>query len=292
MQERVGFVGLGMMGLPMARRLLQEGYRLSVFNRTKEKAAAILSEGASWCEDSSAVAGTSDIVFSMVSDPAALREVSLGDRGVLRGLGASGIHVDTSTVSPALVRELAQLYADRGKHFLHAPVLGSVAQASEGTLLIFAGGSNAAYMRSEMSLKVLGKRIWKFDRPEQATHAKLLCNLFIAGMITTLGQALVLADKADVTGETLLEIIGQSQLNAPTYQTKGSSILQGNFAPRFYLEHMLKDINLMIDAARDLTVSLPTIQVAQQLFAEAKRAGLGKEDYSAVVKVLQKPTGH
>jgi 3-hydroxyisobutyrate dehydrogenase len=125
------------------------------------------------------------------------------------------------------------------------------------------------------------------ERAEQASHMKLLCNLFIAGMITTLAQAIVFAQKADVGPRTLLEVVGQSQLSSPTYQTKGASILERNFTPRFFLEHMLKDVNLMLNAAKEAGAPLPAIEVAQRFFIEAQSAGFGKEDYSAVVKVLQ-----
>ena len=287
MKLKLGFIGLGMMGLPMAKRLSKAGSQFAVFNRTKSKAEGILSEGALWCETPSVVASSSDIVFSMVANPEALRDLALGSVGVLAGLKAGGIHVDTSTVSPAITRELSTQYARRGCCFLHAPVLGSIPQATDGTLLMFAGGDAAAYDTAEPYLQLLTKQIWRFDLPEQATHMKLICNLFIAGMVTTLGQALIFAEKANVDQRMMLDIIGQSQLNSPMFQTKGSSIVQNNYSPRFFLEHMLKDVNLMLDAARDVRAPLPAIELAQQLFVEAQCAGYGREDYSAVVKALR-----
>ena len=287
MQANLGFIGTGMMGLPMAKRLAATGAHFFVYNRTQSKANEVLAAGAVWCETPLAVATRSDIVFSMVSTPDALREIATGPNGVLSGLRTGGIHVDSSTVSPSLTHELSKRYREVGCHFLHAPVLGSVTQASDGTLLMFVGGEEATYREVEPLLRRLAKQIWKFDRPEQATDMKLICNLFIAGMITTLGQAMVFARKADVVQATLLDVIDQSQLSSPMFQRKGTSILKNNFTPRFYLEHMLKDINLMLDAAREVGAPLPAIQVAQQLFLEAQRAGYGKEDYSAVIKALE-----
>jgi len=260
MPDSVGFVGLGMMGAPMAARLLKSGHRLSVYNRTKSKAEPLLTQGAVWCVSAGAVARASNIVFSMVSNPAALEEVSLGNQGILDGLNKGGIHVDTSTVSPSLTCDLAQRYRATGRVFLHSPVLGSIPQAADGTLLLFAGGDEDAYRRVEPLLHLLGKQIWRFEHAEQASHMKLLCNLFIAGMIATLAQALVFAQKANVDPRTLLEVIGQSQLN------------------------------LMIEAAEAVGAPLPAIEIAQQLLVEGQRAGFGKEDYSAVVKVLQSQT--
>ncbi len=287
MKHALGFIGLGMMGLPMAKRLSKAGSRFTVFNRTRSKAESLLSEGAHWGDTPSGVAISSDIVFSMVANPDALRAIALGLDGVLAGLKPGAIHVDTSTVSPAITRDLAKQYAGRGCFFLHAPVLGSIPQATDGTLLMFVGGDDSAYRTAEPYLQLLTKQVWRFEHPDQATHMKLICNLFIAGMITTLGQALVFAEKAHVDQRMMLDIIGQSQLSSPTYQTKGNSIVQNNFSPRFFLEHMLKDVNLILDAARDVHAPLPAIEIAQQLFVEAERAGYGREDYSAVVKALQ-----
>jgi len=276
-----------MMGLPMAKRVSKAGTRFAVYNRTKSKAESLLSHGAQWCDTPSAVASSSDIVFSMVSNPEALRDIALGPNGVLAGLKSGGVHVDTSTVSPASTRELAAQYTGKGRFFLHAPVLGSVPQATDGTLLMFAGGDASSYLTVEPYLQLLAKQIWRFEQPDQATHMKLICNLFIAGMITTLGQALIFAEKANVDRRMVLDIIGQSQLSSPTYQTKGLAIVQDNFTPRFFLEHMLKDVNLMLDAARDVHAPLPAIEIAQELFDEALHAGYGREDYSAVVKALR-----
>ena len=286
MRQSPGFIGLGLMGLPMAKRLVKTTGRLAVHNRTKDKAKELLHEGATWCDTPSGVASQADVVFSMVSDPAALRSIALGPSGIFAGLPPGGIHVDTSTVSSAITRELAETYREHGCHFLHAPVLGSVPHAADGALLMFVGGDDEAYEKAEPYLKILSQQRWRFEHPEQASSLKLICNLFIAGMITTLGQALVFAGKADVDERTVLDVIGQSQMGSPMYRSKGTSILDGNFAPRFYLEHMLKDINLMVDAAREVGAPLPTIEVARELFLEAERAGFGHEDYSAVVKAM------
>jgi 3-hydroxyisobutyrate dehydrogenase-like beta-hydroxyacid dehydrogenase len=291
MKSSVGFIGLGMMGTPMAARLQKAGFPLAVHNRTKKKASSLIKEGATWCESPKEVAEKSEIVFSMLSNSEALSECALGSNGVLRGARKGSVHVDMSTVSPAITKELGQRYRDAGCFFLHSPVLGSVPQATDGSLLLFVGGNEAGFLRAEPALKTLGGRIWRFDQPEQASHMKLLCNMFIAGMGTTLAQALVFAEKADVNPHILLDVLNQSALNAPMYQTKGKSMLDRNFAPRFFVEHMLKDLNLMLQAGKELNVALPSTEVAQRLFSEAAEAGFSKEDYSAVIKVLERRAG-
>jgi 3-hydroxyisobutyrate dehydrogenase-like beta-hydroxyacid dehydrogenase len=291
MKTSLGFIGLGLMGMPMATRLLKAGFPLAVYNRTREKASLLAGQGATLCDSPKMVAEKSEIVFSMLSTSEALSDVASGNEGVLVGLRRGCVHIDMSTVSPATTEQLSGRYKNEGRFFLHSPVLGSVPQAADGSLLLFAGGSDEAFLHAEPVLKTLGSKIWRFEKPEQASHAKLLCNMFIAGMGTTLAQALVFAQKANVNPETLLNILSHSALNAPMYQTKGKSILERNFAPRFFVEHMLKDIDLILQAGKDLEVPLPATEVARKLFSEAAAAGFSKEDYSAVIKVLERRAG-
>ncbi len=285
--NHIGFVGLGLMGLAMATRLSRAGYPLIIHNRTKSKGDQLLNAGARWARTPADAAKDSEVVFSMISTPAVLREVAAGSAGIIAGLREGGIHVDCSTVSPSVTHQLEEEYASRGRTFLHCPVLGSVPQATDGSLLLLLGGASTAQASVEPVLKHLGSKIWKFNRAEDASHAKLLCNLFIAGMITTLGQALVFAEKASVSPQTILDIVGNSALHSPMYQAKGKAILEGNFTPRFFVEHMLKDVSLMIEAASEKGVSLPSIEVTHRLLQKAVEEGFGKEDYSAMVKVLR-----
>lgn len=291
MKSELGFIGLGLMGAPMATRLLKAGYPVHVYNRTKEKAKPLLNLGAQWCDSPKEAAAKSEIVFTMVSDPAALESVTLGEKGIMGGIRPGGIHVDTSTVSPKITGLLEKEYQRKRALFLHAPVLGSIPQATDGTLLLFVGGPGAAFEHAEPVLKTFGSKIWRFESVQQATHTKLLCNFFIAGMISLLSQALVFGKQASIDLRGFLEILSHSALNAPTYQTKGASMIDRNFAPRFFLEHMLKDIRLLLDAGKELGVPLPTGEVAEHLFSEAIRRGYGKEDYSAVVKVVESAAG-
>lgn len=279
------------MGSPMAVRLLTSGFPLTVYNRTSPKAEALVKQGASLASSPRSVAEKSDIVISMVSNSEALEKITMGPDGIIRGLRRGSVHIDMSTVAPSLTKSLSETYGQEGWHFLHSPVLGSVPQATDGSLLLFVGGASKAVDLAKPVLDVLGSKVWRFERPEQATQTKLLCNSFIAGMMSTLGQALVYAKKADVDGETLLDILANSSLNAPMFQTKGKSVLARNFAPRFFVEHMLKDINLLIDAGNEMGLTLPVAETARRLYGEAVASGFAREDYSAVVKVLERGSG-
>jgi len=275
------------MGAPMATRLQNAGYPLCVFNRTKEKSEALVSKGAHAAESPSTMAAQVDVALTMVSTPEVLEHLSLGKEGILSGLAKDCIHIDCSTVSPALTKQLAHEYGKKGCRFLHSPVLGSVSQVMDGALLLFVGGEKSSFERVEPILKCLGSKIWYFERVEQASTTKLLCNSFISGMAVVLSQALLLAEKSEINPQILLEIISHSQLNAPMYQAKGKSMIERNFAPRFFVEHLLKDINLVLDAAVSAQLSMPAAETAQRLYKQAVESGLAKEDYSAIIQVIE-----
>ncbi len=284
---RVGFVGLGLMGKPMATRVLNAGHTMYVHNRTKQKAEALTSHGAVWCDSAAAVAQKTEIVVSMLSTPDVLESVAIGKKGILESSAAGLIHVDCSTVSPSLTRRLHEQYRAKNCFFLHSPVLGSVPNATEGSLLLFVGGEAEAYRRVESILRLFGQHVWHFDRVEQASNTKLLCNFFIASMISGLAQGLVFAERSGIDPKIILDILDHSSLGAPTYQTKGAMMVENNFAPRFFLEHMLKDIRLLLDSARTSDSKMPSAEAALKLYEKAAAAGFSREDYSAVVKVLR-----
>lgn len=288
MKQRIGWIGLGTMGRPMAERLLKAGYDLVVYNRTIQKAEPLMRQGALRAESPRAVAETCDVTITLVSDNQALTDVVIGQNGLYMGLGRGKIHIDMSTISPALARKLDRLSQAKEASFLHAPVLGSKPQAADGTLLIFAGGSSEAYQKCREIFETLSQRTWHFPEGTQATHLKLICNQFIASMITALAQGLVFGQKAGLDSDTILAVLGASALNAPMYQSKARMIRQRRFSEaNFFVTHMLKDINLMLEAGRDLGVPLPGVAAIRELFVAAEALGYGQEDYSAVIKVLE-----
>ena len=288
MKQRVGFIGLGTMGRPMAERLLKAGYDLVVYNRTSQKVEPLLRRGALRVDSPRVVADTCDVVITMVSDTQALTDVVIGQHGLYMGLSAGKIHIDMSTISPALAQKLDRLYQAKDAIFLHSPVLGSKPQAADGTLLIFVGGSSQAYQQCQNIFQTLGKRIWHFPQVTQATHLKLICNQFIASMITALCQGLVFGQRAGLDIDTIMAVLEASALNAPMYQSKARMIKRRGFSEaNFYVAHMLKDIDLMLEAGRALGVPLPGVTAIRELFVAAEAMGSGLEDYSAVVKVLE-----
>lgn len=284
---KIGFIGLGVMGSRMVKRLLDAGHTVTGYNRTKAKAQALLDAGMAWGDTPKAVAAKSDVIFSIVSDTAALRQITEGANGVFGALGAGKVFVDMSTVSPAASREMAERYAAAGLRFVQAPVLGSKRQVLAGELLVFAGGDADAISRCEPAWHAFSHRIWRVGAPEQAAAAKLACNMLIAHMILGLGQSLLFARCHGVEPARLLEILGASALGAPMFASKGQTMVGGDFAANFYVRHMVKDLTLAASAAAECGLSMPLNAANRELFASAVRQGWGDLDYSAVVKVLE-----
>ncbi len=288
---RVGVIGLGIMGGAIAERLLATGHEVFVYNRTREKAEPLLAHGAKWADAPAAVAAHSEVVISIVTDPAAVEQITFGERGVLGALPSHSVHCDMSTVSVAWTRHMAQTYRQAGKRFVQAPVLGGRKQILEGTLLVFGGGAEENVARCEPAWRAFSDKIWHFPTAEQATTTKLACNMLIAHMMVGLGQSLLFAAKGGVSPATLLDILSKSNLGAPMYSTKGKALLERNFRANFFVRHLLKDLTLAEEAARETTTLLPLNALTRELFVAAMQQGYADEDYSAVVKVLENLAG-
>lgn len=288
MYPQVGFVGLGVIGLPMAERLLAQGIPLAVWNRTPEKAQALASKGAALAATPRDLAARCDIVITMVSDGAALRELVHRADGIAAGLAAGKVHLDMSTVDAITSAELASFYVSRNAHFVHAPVLGNKGHAAAGELLIFAGGSAAAREKCAPIFRALGRKTWEWDEPHKGTCTKLACNLMLGGMIELLSESIALLARAGVEGSTLLEILGMSALAAPIFQAKGAAMIARKFMPSFYLRHMLKDLRLAAEAGAQLGVDLPAARAIRDVYGAAAQAGYADSDYSSILDWIEK----
>ncbi len=287
----VGFVGLGLMGNPMARRLIDAGYKLHVYNRSIGKAEELISLGAEYEGSPAMVAERSDVVFSMVTDSEALEEISSGEDGVFHGLKSGAIHVDCSTVLASTTGKLFVHYLSAGKHFIHAPVLGSTTQASEGQLLIFPGGDSEKVKFVRPMLETFSRLIKEFDHPTQSTNFKIALNSIITGTIGMLSQAMVFLAKAGVDNSEFLNVLAESTLNSQTIQFKGNNILDRNFNPRFTVENLLKDARYMSESCSAIGCRSDVSDAIAGVIRDAISLGYGKEDYSAMIKAFEAAAG-
>jgi 3-hydroxyisobutyrate dehydrogenase-like beta-hydroxyacid dehydrogenase len=288
---RVGVIGLGLIGATVSQRLLAAGHTVALYNRTPEKADALVESGATLYPTPAALAAESEIVLSCLLDGNALRAVCEGENGVLATLPPNAIFADMSTIAPAEAECMAQQFRTAKRRYIQAPILGSIRQIESGTLLIFAGGKEAEIVQCETVWQAFASRVWHFKTPREAATTKLACNLFIAHTIVGLGQSLLLAKKGGVRPELLLSIFQNSALNSPMVASKGKTLLERNFKANFVVKNMLKDLNLISEAGMETKTPLPLHALTRELFLAAVQAGFQDEDYSAVIKVLEQMSG-
>lgn len=284
----LGFVGLGTMGSRLARRLLDAGHTVHGYNRSAGKARALEGAGLKLAATPRAAADGADAVFSMVSDDAALRAVALGDDGILAGLRRGAVFVEMSTVSPAITRELGDAVAARGASMLDAPMSGSAISVEQGVASIMVGGEAAALERVRAYLAVMG--------PQGITHVgplglaktmKIAANLGLATQMLAFAEAVLLAEKAGIPRETAMEALFRSVIASPMVKYRGPFI--AGKMPRdawFPVPMMQKDLQLALDQAHALGVTLPTTALAQQWLTMARALGLGERDFATLFDVL------
>jgi 3-hydroxyisobutyrate dehydrogenase len=285
----VGFIGLGLMGRPMAANLLKAGFAVTVWNRTASRTEPLVALGAQAAASPREAAAASEILITIVSDPPALEEVLWGDRGALEGLRRGSVLVDSSTVSPVLARRVATACAEHGVEFLDAPVTGGTWGAEKGELTIMVGGPAETLARVEPVFAAIATR-WIHLGPNGAGQTvKLAMNLLLALEVDALVEALALSAAGGVPGERLLEVLQSSMGRAPVLDMKAPLILEHNFAPSFPLRLMHKDLTLALELAKQLGVSLPVGTAARETYDKVLRAAHEDVDFSAVARYYEKP---
>jgi 3-hydroxyisobutyrate dehydrogenase-like beta-hydroxyacid dehydrogenase len=282
----VAVVGLGAMGSRVARRLLDAGHELVVWNRTAGKAAPLGEAGAAAAATPAEAAARAEVVLTMVADPAALRDVTEGDDGVAAGVGEGATVIEMSTVGPDAVHRLGSVLGERAG-LLDAPVLGSRSEAEEGTLKVFVGGPDELVARWTPLLSVLGSPLHVGPLGSGAA-AKLVANTTLVGTIGVLGEALALAAGLGLSPEKAFEVLAATPLG-PQAERRRESIESGEYPPRFALYLARKDAELVVAAAREAGVDVRLTEAARSWLADAEEAGLGDRDYSAVLaRILER----
>ncbi|HHW09387.1 MAG TPA: NAD(P)-dependent oxidoreductase [Firmicutes bacterium] len=288
---KIGFIGLGIMGRPMAENLLKAGYELVVWNRTAAKMAPLLALGAQAGKNPADVAGKVDIVITIVGDSPDVEQVVLGPDGVLAGARPPLTLIDMTTMSPAVARKLAAACAEKGVDMLDAPVSGGEPGAIAGTLSIMVGGRAEVLERCRPVLEVLGKNIVHVGGHGDGQMVKL-CNQVICGLnILATAEGLALAAKAGLDRQKVLEVVTKGAAGSWMLSNLGPKMIAGDFAPGFMVRLQLKDLRLALEAAEQMDMPLPGTALAQQLFRTVQAAGGGNEGTQAMIKALEK-LGH
>jgi 3-hydroxyisobutyrate dehydrogenase-like beta-hydroxyacid dehydrogenase len=291
MLQSIGFIGLGIMGQPMALNLIKAGHKVTVYNRTADKTVPLERAGATVASTPSEAARNADFVMMIVSDSAAVEEVVLGKNGILEALRSGAIVIDSSTISPAVSRKLACHTTGKGASWLDAPVTGSKHGAEKGELTFMIGGDRETFERALPVLKVLGKKHIYCGSHGLGLAAKLTQNTIQATMLEVFCEGFVLATKAGVPPQTMLEIIQSSMARASLTDFKAPFIFKGDFTPYFPLKLMHKDLELAMETAYAQNVPMPTTAAVKETYAAAKAQGKGNLDYAAVVTFLEELAG-
>ena len=289
--SKIGWIGLGNMGAPMSTNLVKAGKEVVVWNRTKEKAEGVLAEGAAWADSPKAVAEACDFIFTMVSDGPALHAAALGD-GIAAGLSPGKIVIDMSTVSVAESVLVNDAVEAAGCKFLRAPVTGSTALASAGTLGILASGDKDAYDKTLPLFEIMGGNQFYVGGADEARVMKLSLNLMIATTMQMEAEAVVMAEKAGLDVQQVCDIIAGSAVGSPLTGYKAKVIGAGNYAPAFSVKLMMKDLGLALDVACQYGVKLESTELTKKRLELAAEKGYGDCDFSVLTKVLEEESDY
>ena len=280
------------MGCPMGMNLLKAGHTLSVWNRTASRAQELVAAGAKLAKTPREAAAEAEILLTMVSDPPALEEVLWGHEGkndgALGGLRAGSIYIDSSTISPALVRKIAAACAERQVRFLDAPVTGGDWGAREGNLVFMIGGDATTLKEVEPILGVMGKKWFHLGPNGAGQTIKLAMNGILALQVGAMAEALALVTRAGLRGEQLVEVMQASMARSGVLDVKSPLMVKGDYKPSFPLRLMHKDLGLMLDLANQLGVALPATAAAREVYSYVKGETKEDVDYSAVMKFWKK----
>ncbi len=290
MSVSVGFIGLGLMGRPMAKNILKAGFPLTVWNRTPDKAADLVAAGARLAANPREVAASSDVLMTIVSDPPALESVLFGDHGAMAALRKGSILVDSSTVSPDLAHKVAAAAGKEGVKFLDAPVTGGTWGAEKGEIVFMIGGPEPVFQEVKPVLEAMGKKFFLLGPNGAGQTIKLAMNLLLALEVDAFAESLALVRAAGLPGERLFEVMQSSMGRAPLLDLKGALMMKGDYPASFPLRLMHKDVRLALELAKGFGVELPSGEAVYKTLAGAVKASSKDDpDFAAVARFWTKP---
>ncbi len=287
----LGFVGLGVMGSRMAKRLMDAGHHVTGYNRTRTKAQWLIDAGMAWAETPREVAEQAQVCFSMVTNTEALRSINEGPDGLMAGLSTGKVYIDMSTVSPAFSRQLAQQAAERGASMLDAPVSGSVVTLESGNLSIMVGGDPSVFEKVKPILQDIGPKVNYVGQNGLAVTTKIATNLSLAVQMLAFSEGVLIAEKSGIRRETAVEVLLNSVIASPMVKYRGPFVLEMPEEAWFSVNMMQKDMNLALELGQQLDIPLPTTAITNEYLSAARGMGLEKQDFAALFKVLANLSG-
>lgn len=287
----LGFVGLGVMGSAITRRLLDAGHNVTVWNRTKEKAEPLLAAGARWADNPREVAERAEVVFTMVTNTAAVQACTEGPDGILAALGPGKVYVDMSTASPANTRALAEKVAAAGARMLDAPVSGTSITIEQGKATVMVGGDEDAFARVKPVFEAIGPKVFHIGPTGSAVTMKIAINLSLAVQMLAFSEGVLLAEKSGIPRERVVEVMLASVIASPMVAYRGPLVLGHPDEVWFDCHMMQKDMNLALELGREVEVPLPTTAITNEFLTAANGMGIGDRDFAALFDVLAAMSG-
>jgi 3-hydroxyisobutyrate dehydrogenase-like beta-hydroxyacid dehydrogenase len=291
MIKTISYLGLGTMGGGMVSNLLKAGYRLTIWNRSAKKREPFARKGARVADTPADAVRDVDLVMYSLSNDQAIEEVVFGPKGILSGIKEGQIAMDMSTVLPATSLREQEAYAKRGADFIDAPVFGSKNESANAKLWIMAAGNKATFEKVKPVLEHLGQTVHYFGRNGNAAAMKLVGNLIVALELEALAEGLVLAQKAGLDLNTVMEVVKVADFRSPMLVSNGQNILKRDFSPSFALKLMLKDADLIEKFTQSLESPAPALRVVQKNLESAVALGFGEQNASALIRALEKEAG-
>jgi 2-hydroxy-3-oxopropionate reductase len=291
-KDRVGFIGLGVMGKPMARNLIEAGHELVLFSRTRASVDEVAEDGGTAAGSPSEVSEKADVVILMLPDSPQVREVLDGDDGLLAGAREGSLVIDMSTISPVVTREIAAEAGERGIGWVDAPVSGGDIGAREATLSIMAGGSDGDFARAKPLFEALGKTIVHVGPVGSGQVVKACNQVVVALTIEAVSEALVLGSKAGVDPATIIEVLSGGMAANKVMEVRGRNFLEHDFTPGFRIDLHHKDLGIALQTAREYGVALPSTAAVEQMLQALRSNGRGDKDHSALLTHIEELAHH
>lgn len=291
MKPILGFIGLGIMGKPMVRNLLSGGYQVHVYNIVEKDILEVQKDGAIPETSSKDVAEKADITIIMVPDSPHVKDVILGESGVIHALKNGKVVVDMSTISAIVTKELAEIIKSKGAQMLDAPVSGGDKGAIGGTLSIMVGGDKDVFERCLPIFELLGKRVTHVGGNSMGQVVKSCNQVLAASTVLALGEALVLGTKAGADPEKIVEVLSAGYARCGALDIRGANILKGDFAPGFKSKLQYKDLGLAMELSRNIDAPMPVTSIVHEFYKSCMAMGLGEEDHTNVIRLIEQMAG-
>jgi 3-hydroxyisobutyrate dehydrogenase-like beta-hydroxyacid dehydrogenase len=290
-KQKIGWIGLGKMGVPMATNLMKKGYTMTVYNRTKGKTKALADQGAKVVGSPKEAAAGADVFISMISDDPALEGISYGPNGAFEGAKSGAVFIDMSTVSPVASARVDEKAKAKGIKYLRAPVSGSTALAAAGTLTVFASGPKDAYDKCVEILGSMGQKVFHVGTGEEARYLKLVMNMMVGLTSAMAAEAFTFGEAGGMNWEQMIDIVNASVVASPLMGYKAQLLKSRNYAPAFTVSQMAKDFDIMIDTGKAKNVPMPITALVRQFWGSMIAKGKAEQDFFSLVSLLEDMAG-